>query len=48
MAVEGPMARSVADLRLGLSVLAGRDIRDPRSVDVPLRGPPPPCGGRRW
>jgi amidase len=39
MAVEGPMARSVADLRLGLSVLAGRDIRDPRSVDVPLEGP---------
>jgi amidase len=42
MAVEGPMARSVADLRLSLSVLAGRDIRDPRSVDVPLRGPTPP------
>lgn len=41
MAVEGPMARSVADLRLGLSVLAGRDIRDPRSVDAPLRGPAP-------
>ena len=41
MAVEGPMARSVADLRLGLSVLAGRDIRDPRSVDVPLAGPAP-------
>jgi len=41
MAVEGPMARSVADLRLGLSVLAGRDIRDPRSVDVPLQGPAP-------
>jgi amidase len=41
MAVEGPMARSVADLRLGLSVLAGRDIRDPRSVDAPLQGPAP-------
>ncbi len=41
MAVEGPMARSVADLRLGLSVLAGRDVRDPRSVDAPLRGPEP-------
>ena len=41
MAVEGPMARSVADLRLGLSVLAGRDIRDPRSVDAPLQGPGP-------
>lgn len=42
MAVEGPMARSVADLRLGLAVLAGRDVRDPRSVDVPLQGPAPP------
>lgn len=41
MAVEGPMARSVADLRLALSILAGRDIRDPRSVDAPLRGPAP-------
>jgi amidase len=41
MAVDGPMARTVADLRLGLSVLAGRDIRDPRSVDAPLRGNAP-------
>ncbi|MCY3567131.1 MAG: amidase [Chloroflexi bacterium] len=41
MLVEGPMARSVADLRLGLSVLAGRDVRDPRSVDAPLEGPEP-------
>lgn len=47
MQVEGPMARSVADLRLALSLLAGRDIRDPRSVDAPLQGAPlqeePPC-----
>ncbi|MCP4005816.1 MAG: hypothetical protein GY725_16620 [bacterium] len=42
MLVEGPMARTVADLRLGLSILAGRSIRDPRSVDVPLEGPEPP------
>ena len=41
MLVEGPMARSVADLRLGLSILAGRDVRDPRSVDAPLDGPEP-------
>jgi amidase len=41
MMVEGPMARSVADLRLGLSILAGRDRRDPRSVDAPLQGPAP-------
>lgn len=39
MLVQGPMARTVADLRVCLSVLAGRDIRDPRSVDVPLAAP---------
>lgn len=32
----GPMVRSAGDLRLVLPVLAGRDIRDPRSVDAPL------------
>jgi amidase len=42
MLVEGPMARRVEDLRLGLRVLAGRDIRDPRSVDAPLAGPRAP------
>ncbi|MDA1075451.1 MAG: amidase [Proteobacteria bacterium] len=41
MLVEGPMTRSVADLRMGLSILAGRDIRDPRSVDAPLIGAQP-------
>jgi amidase len=41
MAVDGPLARSIADLRLALSMLAGRDVRDPRSVDAPLVGPEP-------
>jgi amidase len=41
MATDGPMARSVRDLRLGMEVLNGRDVRDPRSVDVALDGPPP-------
>lgn len=41
MLVEGPMARAVEDLKLGLAVLAGRDMRDPRSVDAPLAGPVP-------
>jgi amidase len=41
MAVEGPMARSVADLEVALAVMSGRDIRDPRSVDAPLHGPEP-------
>lgn len=39
MLVEGPMSRSVADLRLGLEILSGRDIRDPVSVTAPLVGP---------
>ena len=42
MLVEGPMTRSVTDLKMGLDVLAGRDIRDPVSVDAPLQGPPAP------
>ncbi|MEZ4470164.1 MAG: amidase family protein [bacterium] len=45
MLAHGPMARSVADLRLALGVLAGRDARDPRSVDAPLRGPGPRTAG---
>jgi len=36
MVVEGPMARTVADVRAGLGVLAGADIRDPRSMPVNL------------
>lgn len=42
MATDGPMARTVADLRLGMQVLDGRHVRDPRSVDVPLALPAPP------
>lgn len=38
MLAVGPLTRSVGDLKLALSVMAGRDLRDPRSVDVPLRG----------
>ena len=35
---DGPMARSVNDLRTGLSIMAGRHIEDPQSVDAPLKG----------
>ena len=35
---DGPMARSVKDLKIGLKVLAGRHIDDPQSVDAPLEG----------
>ena len=38
---DGPMARSVNDLKIGLSILSGRHISDPASVDVPLNGPIP-------
>jgi Asp-tRNA(Asn)/Glu-tRNA(Gln) amidotransferase A subunit family amidase len=39
IAVAGPMARSVADVRLLFEVLAGYDDRDPRSAPVELRSP---------
>lgn len=39
MLAVGPLARSVADLRVLLAVLAGRSALDPRSVDAPLEGP---------
>ena len=57
MAVQGPMARRVADLRLGLQVLMGAHPRDPWSIDAPFVGralagpirvavvPAPPGGG---
>jgi amidase len=35
LGVQGPMARSVADLALLLSVMAGPDARDPISIDEP-------------
>ena len=33
--VQGPLARSVADLRLGLRTMAARDVRDPWWVPAP-------------
>jgi amidase len=40
-AVEGPLARRVADLRAAFAVLAGPTWRDPWTVPAPLRGPAP-------
>jgi Asp-tRNA(Asn)/Glu-tRNA(Gln) amidotransferase A subunit family amidase len=37
----GPLAGSVADVALALSVVAGPDARDPRSVRCPPAPPPP-------
>ena len=39
MSGQGPLARSVADVRLGLAVMSGRDHRDPFWVPAPLDGP---------
>jgi amidase len=39
MAVAGPLARSIGDLKLGLSALARGDARDPWWVPAPLEGP---------
>lgn len=41
MAVQGPLARKVRDLRLGLAAMATRDPRDPWWVPAPAEGPPP-------
>ncbi|MGX2998724.1 amidase [Streptomyces sp. JNUCC 64] len=40
LVTEGPLARTVEDLRLAYEALAGTDPRDPRAVPVPLTGPP--------
>ncbi|MCP3416381.1 amidase family protein [Bradyrhizobium brasilense] len=41
MSSQGPLARHVADVRLGLEVMAQRDPRDPWYVPAPLTGPKP-------
>ncbi|MGW7489516.1 amidase [Streptomyces sp. NPDC054786] len=40
LVVDGPLARTVGDLRLAYEVLAGADPRDPRAVPVPPYGEP--------
>jgi amidase len=39
MAVSGPIARTIADIRLGLEVLSAPDARDPWHIPMPLTGP---------
>ena len=41
----GPMARSVADVRLVMPIITGADPRDLYSIDVPLIGQPAPPPG---
>jgi amidase len=40
IAVGGPLARRVDDLRLGLAAMAAPDARDPFFTPAPLMGPP--------
>jgi len=38
LSVQGPLARTVRDVRRALEVMAGRDVRDPWWVPAPLEG----------
>lgn len=42
MSTQGPLAREVADVRLGLEVMSRRDPRDTWQIPAPLIGPPTP------
>jgi amidase len=42
MSVQGPLARTVGDLRIALAAMSARDPRDPWWVPAPLEGPPLP------
>lgn len=42
MAVQGPLARSIGDLRLAFAAMSARDIRDPWWTPAPLTGPEVP------
>lgn len=45
MAVEGPIARHVRDLRIALEAMSRYDPRDPASLPVPYRDEPPLAAG---
>jgi amidase len=42
MAVSGPLARTIGDLRIALAAMSGKDVRDPWWVSAPLEGPQMP------
>jgi amidase len=42
MAVSGPLARSITDVKLAFGAMCARDIRDPWWVDAAMEGPPAP------
>jgi amidase len=41
-AVSGPLARTIADVRIALAAMSGQDFRDPWWVPAPLEGPAMP------
>ncbi len=41
-AVSGPLARTIADVRIALAAMSARDFRDPWWVPAPLEGPTMP------
>jgi amidase len=41
-AVSGPLARTIADIRIALAAMSARDFRDPWWVPAPLEGPAMP------
>jgi amidase len=46
---QGPLARSVADIKLGLQAMAQPDLRDPWSLPIPLDlTPSQPCRVALW
>lgn len=42
MAVSGPLARTIADVKLGFEAMSARDVREPWWVGMPMEGPPAP------
>ncbi|MFH5927025.1 amidase family protein [Roseomonas xinghualingensis] len=42
MAVSGPIARTIADVKLAFEAMAARDISEPWYVAMPMQGPPVP------
>jgi len=43
LSVQGPLARTVRDIRIGLAAMAARDLRDPWWTSAPLDGPALPA-----
>jgi amidase len=42
MAVSGPLARTIADVKVGFEAMCARDAREPWWVGMPMAGPPVP------